>query len=129
MRGYHVSDLELKMILRDTNDTGNDGMRLPKYGMKHIDEKTLNGYRQMFVLKNPGHPLNTKNDKEFLRVLGGYYVEEETGEEGLTLGGLLLFGKGLTIRDRFDNFRLDYLDMTNLVGDQRYSDRVTYDGT
>ncbi len=46
---YHVSDLELKMILRDANDTGNDGMRLPKYGMKHIDEKTLNGYRQMFV--------------------------------------------------------------------------------
>ncbi len=126
---YHVSDLELKMILRDANDTGNDGMRLPKYGMKHIDEKTLNGYRQMFVLKNPDHPLNTENDKEFLRVLGGYYVEEETGEEGLTLAGLLLFGKGLTIRDRFDNLRLDYLDMTNLVGDQRYSDRVTYDGT
>lgn len=126
---YHVSDLELKMILRDANDTGNDGMRLPKFGMKHIDEKTLNGYRQMFVLKNPDHPLNTEDNKEFLRVLGGYYVEEETGEEGLTLAGLLLFGKGLTIRDRFDNLRLDYLDMTNLIGDQRYSDRITYDGT
>ncbi len=126
---YHVSDLELKMILRDANDTGNDGIRLPKYGMKHIDEKTLSGYRQMFVLKNPDHQLNTEDDKEFLRVLGGYYVEEEAGEEGLTLAGLLLFGKGLTIRDRFDNLRLDYLDMTNLVGDQRYSDRVTYDGT
>lgn len=88
---YHVSDLELKMILRDANDTGNDGMRLSEYGMKHIDEKTLNGYRQMFVLKKPDHPLNTEDDKEFLRVLGGYYVEEETGEEGLTLAnpGLL----------------------------------------
>ena len=51
------------------------------------------------------------------------------GNENLTMAGLLMFGKGLSVRERFSNFRMDYLDMTNLIGDMRYSDRLTYDGT
>ena len=45
------------------------------------------------------------------------------------MAGLLMFGKGLPIRERFDNLRMDYIDKSNLIGDQRYSDRLTYDGT
>lgn len=45
------------------------------------------------------------------------------------MAGLLMFGKGLPVRDRFDNLRLDYIDKTDLIGEQRYSDRLTYDGT
>ena len=45
------------------------------------------------------------------------------------MAGLLMFGKGLPIRERFDNLRMDYIDKSGLVGDQRYSDRLTYDGT
>ena len=40
-----------------------------------------------------------------------------------------MFGKGLPVRERFDNLRMDYIDKSNLIGDQRYSDRLTYDGT
>lgn len=39
-----------------------------------------------------------------------------------------MFGKGLSIRERFDNIRMDYIDMTNLQPDSRWSDRLTYDG-
>ena len=35
----------------------------------------------------------------FLRSLGGYAVNRGTKEEGLTLAGLLMFGKGLSIRE------------------------------
>lgn len=45
------------------------------------------------------------------------------------MAGLLMFGKGLPVRERFDNLRMDYIDKSNLIGDQRYSDRLTYDGT
>lgn len=44
------------------------------------------------------------------------------------MAGLLMFGKGLAVRERFDNLRMDYIDKTNLVGDSRWSDRLTYDG-
>ena len=42
---------------------------------------------------------------------------------------LLMFGKGLAIRERFDNIRMDYLDQTNLLDGIRWSDRLTYDGS
>ena len=44
------------------------------------------------------------------------------------MAGLMMFGNGLAIRDRFANFRMGYLDMSHLVGDERYHDRLTYDG-
>lgn len=39
------------------------------------------------------------------------------------MAGLLMFGKVLPVRERFDNLRMDYIDKSNLIGDQRYSDR------
>lgn len=40
----------------------------------------------------------------------------------------MMFGTGLAVRERFANFRMDYINMCNLIGDERYSDRLTYDG-
>ena len=56
-------------------------------------------------------------------------MDRTTRKESLSLAGLLMFGKGLSIRERFSNFRMDYIDMTNLNEEMRYSDRITYDGT
>ena len=39
-----------------------------------------------------------------------------------------MFGKGLSVRERFSNIRMDYIDQTNLMPDSRWSDRLTYDG-
>lgn len=67
--------------------------------------------------------------RSFLKQLGGYAINRKSGTEGLTMAGLLMFGKGLPVRERFDNLRMDYIDKSHLIGDQRYSDRLTYDGT
>ena len=61
--------------------------------------------------------------------LGGYVVNRKDGTEGLTIAGLLMFGKGLPVREPFDYLRIYYIAKSNLIGDQRYSDRLTYDGT
>lgn len=126
---YHCTEQELKMMLRDANEAGNDRMFLEYYTMDHIDMPTLERYRIMFRLSNPEHVWNDLDNKEFLMQLGGYVVNRKDGTEGLTMAGLLMFGKGLPIRDRFDNLRMDYIDKTDLIGEQRYSDRLTYDGT
>ena len=55
-------------------------------------------------------------------------MERNSGNEGLTLAGLLMFGKGLSIRERFSNFRMDYIDFSGIKGEERYRDRLTYDG-
>ena len=40
----------------------------------------------------------------------------------------MMFGKGLSVRERFDNIRMDYIDESNLLPGSRWSDRLTYDG-
>ena len=125
---YHCTEEEVKSMLRDSNDTGNDGGLVDGYTMDDIDKNTLAAYRIEYVRNNPEHVWNSIDDKSFLRNIGGYTVERETGKEGLTVAGLLMFGKGLSIRERFDNIRMDYIDETDLEAGTRWSDRLTYDG-
>ena len=96
--------------------------------MDDIDLDTLHRYRTLFRVWNNDHVWNEVDNKTFLRNLGGYIVNREEGKEGLSMAGLMMFGKGLPIRERFDNFRMDYLNFCNLIGEERYSDRLTYDG-
>ena len=125
---YHCTEEEVKAMLRDSNDSGNDGIMIDNYNIDDIDAETLAAYRTRFRQNNPDHILNEKDDKEFLLNLVGYKRNRNTNRESLTLAGLLMFGKGLSIRERFDNIRLDYIDKTNIEGDSRWSDRLTYDG-
>ena len=114
---YHCTEEEVKAMLRDSNDSGNDGIMIDNYNIDDIDAETLAAYRTRFRQNNPDHILNEKDDKEFLLNLGGYKRNRDTKRESLTLAGLLMFGKGLSIRERFDNIRLDYIDKTNIEGE------------
>ena len=126
---YHCTEQEIKLMLRDANEAGNDRILLEHYTMDDIDTPTLERYRQLFKIDHPEHVWNELDNQEFLKQLGGFSVDRNTGVEGLTMAGLLMFGKGLHVRERFDNLRMDYIDKSNLIGEQRYSDRLTYDGT
>lgn len=126
---YHCTEDVIKMLVRDAFPDGNDRMFLENYTMDDIDLHTLEAYRNHFSSRYPEHVFNKLDHKEFLRQLGGYTLDRKSGKEGLTMAGLLMFGKGLPVRERFDNLRLDYIDKSHLVGEQRYSDRLTYDGT
>lgn len=126
---YHCTEEEVKAMLRDASDSGNDGGILDGYTLDDIDVNTLKAYRIEYEHHNPEHVWNNVTDKEFLRNLGAYSVDRISKKEGLTVAGLLMFGKGLSIRERFDNIRMDYLDNTNMSDGSRWSDRLTYDGS
>lgn len=126
---YHCEESEVKAMIRDSNEDGNDGILIENYTLEDIDINTLKSYRNEFKNRNPEHTYNQLDDKDFLRQFGCFAIDRATRKESLTLAGLLMFGKGLSIRERFSNFRMDYIDLTNLTEDMRYSDRITYDGT
>lgn len=126
---YHCTDEEVKSMLRDANENGNDGVMIENYNMDDIDLPTLRAYRNRFEIRNVDHVFNQLDDKEFLRNMGGYTVDRNTRREGLTVAGLMMFGKGLSVRERFDNIRMDYIDKENADDNSRWSDRFTYDGT
>lgn len=120
---------DLAMMLRDSTDDI-DSQILEHYGLDDIDEETLQGYRQVFNTANPGHAYKNLNDKEFLYRMGGYDYDRHKGIEGLTLAGLMMFGKGTPIEKCFPLFRMDYLDLLGVTsgGDLKWNDRLTYDG-
>ena len=126
---YHCNEGEVKAMLRDANEQGCDGLLIEDYTMDDINLPSLHAYRNEFAVRNPVHPFNQLDDKHFLKSLGGYTINRKYKQEGLTLAGLFMFGKGLSIKERFDNIRMDYIDKTHLIEGQRWSDRLTYDGT
>lgn len=126
---YHCTEDEVKAMMRDASDSGNDGGLLDGYTMDDIDLNSLKSYRIEFEHRNPEHVWNGYDDQTFLRNMGGYAVDRTTGKGWITAAGLLMFGKGIAVRERFDNIRMDYVDESNLLPGSRWSDRLTYDGT
>lgn len=106
---YHCTEDEIKAMLRDTSDSGNDGALLNGYTMDDIDPASLKSYRIEFEHNNPDHVWNGNDDQTFLKNLGGYAIDRNTGKGWLTTAGLLMFGKGLPIRERFDDVRVETL--------------------
>jgi predicted HTH transcriptional regulator len=125
---YRCTERQVRAMIRDSFEEGNDGILIEHYNMDDIDLDSLHRYRNLFRVWNADHIWNEVDDKTFLRNLGGYIVNRADGKEGLSMAGLMMFGKGLSIRERFDNFRMEYLNFCNLIGEERYSDRLTYDG-
>ena len=82
---YHCTEQELKMMLRDANEAGNDGLLLEYYTIDDIDIATLERFRQMFQNLHPEHQWNSAEHKEFLTNFGGYTRDRRTGNEGLTM--------------------------------------------
>ena len=125
---YHCTEDEVKAMFRDASDSGNDGGLLVNYTMDDIDPNSLRSYRIEFEHGNPDHVWNGVDDETFLRNMGGIAIDRNTRKEWLTTAGLLMFGKGLAVRERFDSIRMDYIDESNLLPGSRWSDRLTYDG-
>ena len=125
----HVTSEELSMLIRDSSDNV-DSQIMERYGMEDIDPETFRKYRQAFTNRNPGHPYEELPDKDFLIQMGGYVIDGSEGLEGLTMAGILMFGKSVPIHRNFPNFRFDYLDLFGIEpGDsKKWNDRLTDDG-
>lgn len=126
---YHCTETDVQAMYRDANDSGNDGVLLENYTMDDIDLATLHAYRIKFDLVNPDHIWNGLDDINFLMKLGGFRIDRVSGKGWLTAAGLLMFGKGSSVSERFGNIRMDYIDMTDVTLGRRWSDRLTYDGS
>ena len=125
---FRCSDEIVTSMLAEHGSDTRDSVICKHYGMPDIDMPTFLAYRQLFRTTNPDHVFNTSDDIEFLRQLGGWKVDRETGESGLTIAGLLMFGKLRSILDNVPNYILDYQEIPREESESRWIDRVTTDG-
>ena len=80
---YHCTEDEVKAMLRDANDSGNDGGSLSGYTMDDIDLNALRSYRIEFEHRNPDHVWNGDDDQTFLKNMEGTPLTEPPGKAGL----------------------------------------------
>ncbi len=106
-----------------------DTILLEQYDMNDLDAETLSAYRNDFKSTRPAHPWVADQDAVFLRNLGGWQRDRATGKEGLTLAGLLMFGRMRSILDYLPNYVVDYQERPLPPSSQRWIDRVTTDGS
>ena len=116
-----------QMLAEQGSDT-RDLVICSNYGMQDVDMPTFQAYRQRMATFVPDHVFNTYDDIEFLHQIGGWRRDRNTGEEGLTVAGLLMFGKLRSILDNIPNYILDYQERPRAVTEMRWIDRVTTDG-
>ncbi len=124
-----MSDEQVKRMLAEQLEDARDNKILPYFGMDDLDLETLQTYRQNYANLNPGAPWNELDNVSFLRRIGAYKVNRETGEQGLTAAGLLMFGRHPEIQEEFPFFMLDYQERPEAKTERRWVDRVTLDGT
>lgn len=89
---YHCTDAEVRRMLADADKAPVDSRILPHFGMEDLDTPSLTQYRQRFRSAKGDHAWLALDDKALLEKLGGWRRDRATGEEGLTLAGLIMFG-------------------------------------
>ena len=130
---FKCTEQEVKRMYADANIyVSADSRILENYTFDDIDKASLEQYRRLFDLAKPGHSWLTLDDIALLQKLGGYRIDRQSGQEGFTLAGLLMFGKTDAITDIAcaPHFFLDYREISDVNSSTiRWIDRIYPDGT
>jgi predicted HTH transcriptional regulator len=128
--GDYVCDYEtVKRMLAEQVEDERDGRLLEGFTLDDLDLGTFRAYRNIFRASKPDHPWHEEDDLELLRLLGGWKRDRQTGHEGLTLAGLLMFGRLRAILDAVPHYIVDYQERISGGQEIRWVDRITTDGT
>lgn len=122
-------DESVRRMLAEQIEDARDSRILPRYGMTDVDAESLRVYRKMLRDEKPGHPFLELDDFEFLRQIGGWRRDRETGDEGLTLAGLLMFGRWASIQEAVPHYFVDYQERAEARTERRWIDRLVPDGS
>lgn len=104
-----------------------DQRMLEHFTIDDIEPDSLRVYRQMFKDAKPQHPFLELSDQEFLRSIRAWRRERASGLEGLTLAGLIMFGRWDALQDAFPAYSLDYQEKDD--SSHRWVDRIYTDGS
>jgi ATP-dependent DNA helicase RecG len=125
----HCDDEMVKRMLAEQVEEERDARILTNFGMHDIDIESLHIYRQLLKAEKPGHPYLEQDDFEFLTSLRGWRRDRQSGESGLTLAGLLMFGRWDAIQDALPHYFLDFQERPEAKTEMRWVDRLVPDGS
>lgn len=123
-------EVKIQKMLIEKNPLGCDSKILKNFTfLEDIDIESLKRYRNLLSARNSTHPFLKEELIDFFKKIGGWKKDRETGEEGPTLAGLLMFGQRNSITEICPKFAVDYQERPEAKTENRWIDRVYYDGT
>jgi ATP-dependent DNA helicase RecG len=125
---YRCTDAEVRQMLRDAGDEPQDSLIFDGFDLDDLDAETLAAYRNRFASRDPDHTFLALGDADFLERLGAVRRDRRTGAEGITLAGLLMFGRERSLLDALPYFHLDYQEQLSADPEERWTYRLTLDG-
>ncbi len=123
-----LSNEAVKRMLAEQTEDSRDSRILKGFGLEDLYPESLRIYRQVFTNLQPDHPWNELDDRTFLQMIGAWRKDRETGKDGLTVAGLLMFGSHTAIQEEFPYYMLDYQERPEAKTEKRWIDRLTLDG-
>ncbi|GAB1394343.1 hypothetical protein MASR1M60_25070 [Rhodocyclaceae bacterium] len=128
---YRCREDEVRRMFADQAEEPPDSRILKGFSFDDIDLDSLRQFRNRFISRDPNHPWHREDDLGLLTKLQGWRRDRVSGAEGLTVAGLLMFGKTEAIRapEAVPGFHLDYRERLSDDPAIRWTDRLTLDGT
>ncbi|CAK6459966.1 hypothetical protein KLEG_00205 [Klebsiella pneumoniae] len=125
----HCSAEQIKRMLAEQVEDSRDDRILTGFDFSDIDQDSLRAYRNLFAVAKPQHPWQELNLVDLFKNIGGWRQNRQSGEEGITLAGILMFGTWNAIQDAVPNYFVDYRERDDAQPDSRWIDRIYPDGS
>ena len=119
----------IRRMIADAEYDARDDRVLERFDLTDLSGDSLSAYRNYFRSMKRDHTWLNLGDDAFLRQLGAIKKDRESGAEGLTAAGLLMFGQYDAIREVFPNYFPDYQERPRSTGAIEWTDRIYPDGT
>jgi predicted HTH transcriptional regulator len=129
---YRCTDDEVKRMLADSSaELNRDSLILEHFTIEDFDPTTIKKFRQLFISSKPDHPWHSLEDIDLFKKLGAYRIDRKTKKEGITLAGLLMFGKEDSIKEQeaLPDYFPDFREQLSTDPKIRWTDRICPDGT
>ena len=129
---YKVDDDTVRRMIADSDVLRNplDSHVFGNFEIgRDIDPSTIRQYRNDFNAHHKNaHPWQQLDDLNFLAKIGAYHFDKNSGEEGFTFAGILMFGTHSGLNDIIPGYFVDYREKMSDDPYVRWTDRVYPDG-
>lgn len=117
-----------RMLAEQVEDT-RDARLLEGFDFADFDQDSIKAYRTQFQNRQPNHPWNECEMRDFLWNIGAWGKDRKSGVTAPTLAGVLMFGKLRPILEALPHYIVDYQERPQAKTEKRWVDRLTTDGS
>lgn len=100
-------EAKIRQMIVEQDPQGIDFRILDNFTFDDIEIESLRKYRNIFSARHPEHPFLKEDLLSFLSKIGGWRKDRHTKKEGLTIAGLLMFGKWDAITEIIPKYSVD----------------------